>query len=216
MKHKYILFDLDGTLTDPKVGITSAVAYSLKKLKGIEANLDDLTTFIGPPLKESFTNFYGFSEREADLAIEYYREYFADKGIFENEVYPGIHALLEDLKNTGAFVMAVATSKPTIFANRIIKHFGLEGYFSCVVGSNLDGSRVKKAEVIAEVLSQLHVDDKREAIMIGDREHDVIGAKQVGIDVIGVAYGYGTYEELEYAGADFIVSQIIEIKELLL
>ena len=215
MKYKTILFDLDGTLTDPKVGITKAVAFALKKFKQIDANLDDLTKFIGPPLMDSFMNFYGFSEQEADQAILYYREYFSETGIFENEVYPGIRALLDALKNNGR-VLAVATSKPTVFAQRILEYFDLEGYFTCVVGSNLDGTRVKKAEVIAEVLSLLQVDCKSEVIMIGDREHDVIGAKQVGIHSIGVEYGYGTYEELERAGADFIVKQIQDIEALLI
>lgn len=213
--YKYLLFDLDGTLTDPKVGITKAVAYALKKFKQLDVDLDALTKFIGPPLKDSFMRFYGFSEQDADLAIQYYREYFSETGIFENEVYPGIRDMLDVLKHDGRYVLAVATSKPTVFAERIIEHFGLKDYFTCVVGSNLDGTRSKKAEVIQEVLRVLNVSQLDEVVMIGDREHDILGAKQVGVRSIGVLYGYGSYEELEGAGAGYIVKQVEELRILL-
>ena len=213
--YKYLLFDLDGTLTDPKVGITKAVAYALKKFKQLDVDLDALTKFIGPPLKDSFMRFYGFSEQDADLAIQYYREYFSETGIFENEVYPGIRDMLDVLKHDGRYVLAVATSKPTVFAERIIEHFGLKDYFTCVVGSNLDGTRSKKAEVIQEVLRVLNVSQLDEVVMIGDREHDILGAKQVGVRSIGVLYGYGSYEELEAAGAGYIVKQVEQLRILL-
>lgn len=216
MLYKYILFDLDGTLTNPKTGITKSVAYALKKIKNIDANLDDLTKFIGPPLKESFMDFYDFTEEEAKQAILYYREYFVDQGIYENEIYEGIKELLEDLQKTNANVLAVATSKPTKFAELIIKHFGLDGYFTSIVGSNLDGTRTKKSEVIEEVLLKLSIKDMREVVMIGDRQHDILGAKEMDIDSIGVAYGYGTYDELKRAGASYIVNNIQGLRDLLL
>ncbi|VDN48977.1 5'-nucleotidase [Petrocella atlantisensis] len=216
MLYKYILFDLDGTLTDPKTGITRSVAYALKKTKNIDANLDDLTIFIGPPLKESFMDFYDFTEEEAKEAILYYREYFVDHGIYENEIYEGIEELLEDLQKTNTYVLAVATSKPTKFAELIIKHFGLDEYFTSIVGSNLDGTRTKKSEVIEEVLLRLSIKDKREVVMIGDRQHDILGAKEMVIDSIGVTYGYGTYDELKRAGANYIVNSIQGLKDLVL
>ncbi|PKM52998.1 MAG: phosphoglycolate phosphatase [Firmicutes bacterium HGW-Firmicutes-5] len=216
MLYKYILFDLDGTLTNPKTGITKSVAYALKKTKNIDANLDDLTIFIGPPLKESFMDFYDFTEEEAEQAIIYYREYFVDQGIYENEIYEGIKTLLDDLQKTNTFVLDVATSKPTKFAELIIKHFGLEGYFTSIVGSNLDGTRTKKSEVIEEVLLRLSIKDKREVVMIGDRQHDILGAKEIVIDSIGVAYGYGSSDELERAGADYIVNSIQGLRDQLL
>jgi len=211
MKYKYILFDLDGTLTDPKIGITKSVAYSLEKM-GIKAiDFEALTKFIGPPLKDSYMNFYGFTETEAEEAIVLYREYFAVTGLFENQVYQGIEALLGKLLAEG-YILAVATSKPTVFAETIINHFELDQYFTCIVGSHLDGRRTKKAEVIEAVLSALAIEDEKEQIiMIGDREHDIIGAKTVGIDSIGVIYGYGSKAELEAAGADFLVSRVDEI-----
>ncbi|MCF8018716.1 MAG: HAD-IA family hydrolase [Vallitaleaceae bacterium] len=216
MLYKYILFDLDGTLTNPKTGITKSVTYALKKIKNIDANLDDLTKFIGPPLKESFMDFYDFTEEEAKEAILYYREYFVDHGIYENEIYEGIKELLEDLQKTNTYVLAVATSKPTKFAELIIKHFGLDEYFTSIVGSNLDGTRTKKSEVIEEVLLRLSIKDKREVVMIGDRQHDILGAKEMVIDSIGVTYGYGTYDELKRAGANYIVNSIQGLRDLLL
>lgn len=207
MKYKYILFDLDGTLTDPKVGITKSVAYALDKMGIPDADVEKLTKFIGPPLMESFMKYYSFGEAEAKQAIEYYREYFRDKGIFENDIYDGIDELLKDLKEKG-HILAVATSKPTIFAERIIDYFKLSEYFACIIGSNLDGTRSKKAEVIQYVLDKLEIEDKKQAIMIGDREHDIIGANQVGIDSIGVRYGYGAEDELEVAGAIYVVEKV--------
>ena len=213
MRYKYILFDLDGTLTDPKTGITKSVAYSLKKLKNIDVELDQLTPFIGPPLKDSYIDFYGFSESEAERAIQIYREYFKDTGIYENEIYNGMKALLETLKDK-QYILGVATSKPTMFAERIIEHFDLDQYFSCIVGSNLDGTRTDKAEVIAEALAQLSIGNKEQVVMVGDRKHDILGAKKMQMDSIGVTYGYGSYQELNDAGADYIVDNIDKLKKL--
>jgi len=213
-KYTTILFDLDGTLTDPKVGITKSVAYALKSF-GIEVEeLDSLCKFIGPPLKVSFKKYYGFSEQDCIKAIEKYREYFRETGMFENKVYPGIEKLLENLRQNGRKLF-VATSKPTVFAIRILEHFNLLRYFDYVAGSELDGSRDSKSDVIKFVLQQNSVTNLTNVVMIGDREHDVIGAKENNIDVIGVLYGYGDREELEKSGATYIVETIEELGKLL-
>ena len=214
MKYRYILFDLDGTLTDPKVGITKSVQYALAKYNIQVESLDDLEKFIGPPLKESFMEFYSFDEEKAVQAIEYYREYFRDKGIFENEVYEGIPHLLRELKSRG-FIVAVATSKPTVFAEIIVEHFNLKEYFDIVVGSNLDGTRTSKAEVIKHVIDELKIDKLEEVIMIGDRKHDVIGAQRNNIDSIGVLYGYGDIEEMESARPTYILDSVSELHKLI-
>lgn len=215
MSYDYILFDLDGTLTDPKVGITKAVSYSLQKVKGLEIAPDDLVCFIGPPLKESYMEFYRLSDEEVVEAIKYYREYFREKGIFENDIYGNIKDMLEKLTRTHK-VLAVATSKPTVFAERIVTHFGIKNYFSCVVGSNLDGSRTQKVEVIHEVFNRLDINkDLHRIIMVGDRKHDIIGANMNGITSVGVSYGYGSEEELVEAGASFVARSVEELEEML-
>jgi len=215
MKYKYILFDLDGTLTDPKVGITKSVEYALNKYKMEVESLDDLIKFIGPPLKESFMEYYSFDEERANKAIEYYREYFKDKGIFENDVYEGIPELLRELKNRG-FIIAIATSKPTVFAERIVEHFGLKEYFTITVGSNLDGTRTSKGEVISYVLEQLNINNLEEAVMIGDRKHDIIGAQKNNIDSIGVLYGYGDLEEFQEAAPTYILDSVNDLYKLII
>lgn len=210
---QYLLFDLDGTLTDPMVGITSSVQYALEKF-GIHVRyLKELISFIGPPLAESFQKFYGFSKEDAEKAIQYYREYYAPKGIFENEVYEGIPEMLAHLTEAG-FTLLVATSKPTVFARKVLKHFGMEDYFSFVGGSELDGSRTKKAEVISYILKTCGIEAK-EAIMIGDRRHDIEGGKACGLESVGVLYGYGTEQELTEAGADHIIRTVAELEDYL-
>ena len=210
---QYLLFDLDGPLTDPMVGITSSVQYALEKF-GIHVRyLKELIPFIGPPLAESFQKFYGFSKEDAEKAIQYYREYYAPKGIFENEVYEGIPEMLAHLTEAG-FTLLVATSKPTVFARKVLKHFGMEDYFSFVGGSELDGSRTKKAEVISYILKTCGIEAK-EAIMIGDRRHDIEGGKACGLESVGVLYGYGTEQELTEAGADHIIRTVAELEDYL-
>ena len=215
---KYLLFDLDGTLTDPKVGITTCVQYALKDLGIEEEDLSKLEPFIGPPLKDSFMEFYGLSEEQAEVAIAKYRERFQDVGLFENEVYEGIPQMLHTLQSKGIF-LAVASSKPTVFVERILEHFNMRKYFKVVVGSELDGTRVNKDEVVQEALKQLFGDQpikKEEIYMIGDRKFDVEGAKALGIESVGVAYGYGSMEELKEAKADFIVRTVEELEKFLL
>ena len=211
--YKYILFDLDGTLTDPGIGITNSVMYALEKF-GIEVKeRASLYKFIGPPLLDSFQNFYGFTKEESELALKYYREYFRPKGIYENHVYDGVEDLLRELKASGK-KMIVATSKPEEFAVEILKHFNLYQYFDFVGGASMDEKRVKKSDVIAYALEKGDVTDLDAVVMIGDREHDVYGAKHIGVDSIGVLYGYGDYEELKQAGADYIVERPSEILKI--
>lgn len=215
--YKYILFDLDGTLTNPKEGITKCVQYALKYFNIDEPNLDNLTKFIGPPLHESFERFYNFSKEDAKLAVEKYRERFSTIGLFENGVYDGIKELLEALKKDGR-ILAVATSKPEVFSLRILEKYNLKDYFDVICGSELDGRRTVKAEVIEEVFNRLSLkdDEKSSVVMIGDREHDILGAKACKISSIGVKFGYSEENELENAGADFIVETVEDLKNLLL
>jgi len=213
-KYQTILFDLDGTLTDPKIGITKSVQYALKSF-GIEESLENLIPFIGPPLKYSFVNLYQFDEAKATLAIAKYREYFAVTGLYENELFAGVPELLQDLRTEGK-TLALATSKPTVYADQILEHFKIREYFTFVAGSNLDGSRVEKAEVIAYALKNLGVSDYSQVIMIGDRKHDLIGAKTVGVDSIGVLYGYGSHEELSAEVPTWLAKDLVELREILL
>ncbi len=210
-----ILFDLDGTLTDPKAGITKSVAYALDSFGIKTDDLNDLCCFIGPPLKDSFMNFQAFSEADAIVAIEKYREYFKETGLFENELYDGIDSMLQRLSTAGRQLI-VATSKPKIFADRILEHFKIAQYFKEVCGSELDGTRTRKSEVIQYALDKAGITDLSRAIMVGDREHDVIGANEVGIPCIGVLYGYGSREEFEKAGAALIVESVKELDRALL
>lgn len=214
-RFQYILFDLDGTLTDPAVGITNSIMYSLKKYNIKVDDRSELYKFIGPPLLESFMKYYGFTEEEGKKAIEYYREYFGVKGLFENIIYDGIKDLLKSLKDNGK-ILLVATSKPQVFAEQILVHFKLDKYFSFIAGSNLDGTRIKKAEVIEYALEGLNITELTKTIMVGDREHDIRGAKTIGIKSIGVLYGYGSKEELVNADADYIVQSVSEIKDIVL
>ena len=214
MKYEYILFDLDGTLTDPAIGITNSVMYALRKYNIEVSDRSELYKFIGPPLRDSFEIYYGFSKEEAKTAVEYYREYYRDKGIFENLVYDGFEDLLKTLKDN-CKILIVATSKSEVFAKQILEHFDIAKYFTYIAGSNLDGTRVKKDEVIKYALESCNIIDLSKAIMIGDREHDIIGAKAAGIHSIGVLFGYGDRNELEKAGADFIVDTVADIRKVL-
>jgi phosphoglycolate phosphatase len=209
-----ILFDLDGTLTDPGIGITNSVAHALAHWNIEVADRAELYKFIGPPLSDSFMRYYGFSEEDAIHAIAVYREYFSVKGLYENEVYPGIPELLSALKAAGKTVV-LATSKPEGFAVEILRHFGLYDYFDIIAGASMDESRNKKADVIAYAISQMKNPDLSRMIMIGDREHDILGAKQIGIDSIGVLYGYGDRAEHEKAGATYIAERVEDILPLL-
>lgn len=213
-KYDVILFDLDGTLTDPAEGITNSVEYALN-FYGIKVeSKSELNCFIGPPLYASFEKYYGFSKEKAIEAVAKYREYFGTKGIFENRLFDGVKEFLEELKNNG-FKIVLATSKPEVYALKILEHFDIERYFDCVVGSLLSGERVDKADVINECLKRLKNINAKNCVMIGDREHDIIGAKKNNMDSIGVLFGYGDRKELESANADYIVSSFEEINGIL-
>ncbi len=196
-----IYFDLDGTLTDPKPGITGSIQYALKNLGQPVPSQDELTWCIGPPLHASLKRLVGTDEL-ADQALLLYRERFSEVGLFENAPYQGIHDTLAAVAATGAR-MFVATSKPAVYARRIVDHFGLKPYFERVFGSELDGTRVDKRDLLRFALDEAKV-DANTAIMIGDRSHDVIGARSNGMTAIGVLYGYGSEAELKDAGAHHI------------
>ena len=211
---KYILFDLDGTLTDPKEGITKSFQYALKHMGIIEENLDNLEKVIGPPLKDSFMEFYGMNEQEALEAVAKYRERFEKIGLYENEIFDGIKEMLKHLQEEG-FLLAIASSKPTVFVERICEHFEIKQYFHHIVGSFLDGTRVKKEEVVEEAIREFGEKNLEEIIMVGDRKFDIEGAHQMGLKAIGVAFGYGGREELEKAGADYIADTVEELEKML-
>ena len=216
MNKTHILFDLDGTLTDPGMGITNSVAHALSHFGITVTDRTQLYRFIGPPLMDSFMEYYGFTEEQAQEAVRVYREYFADKGWAENTVYSGIEALLADLVAAGK-ILLVATSKPQIFAERILVHFGLDKYFTHICGVALQAPRgYSKADVIRDALDRAGVSDLTTAVMVGDRHHDIDGAKVVGISSVGVLYGYGDREEHEAAGADAIAESVAELKAMLL
>ena len=213
-RYKYILFELDGTLTDPFEGITKSVQYALNAFGIKDEPLEKLKKFIGPPLKESFMEFYGLDSRQADLAVAKYRERFSDVGIYENQVYDGIPELLGFLRDHG-FVLAIASSKPEVFVERILEHFHIRQYFDQVYGSFLDGRRTRKSEVIRAALKGLQVEDFCQAVMVGDRFHDVEGAREAGISCIGVGFGYGGREELEQAGAAAVADTVEQLGMLI-
>ncbi|MFB2516629.1 HAD family hydrolase [Lysinibacillus sp. OTC-L20] len=212
--YKVVLFDLDGTLSDPKIGITKSVQHALQKAGVMVNDLDELEPFIGPPLQVSFQEIYGFNDTQITQAIRDYRERFTERGMFENKLYEDIPALLAHLKQQG-YILTIATSKPTVFAEQIIKYFQLESYFDLVVGSHLDGSRSAKGEIIAEVLQQLDSYPKEQFIMIGDRKYDLIGARENQIDAIGVTYGFGSLEELKNEEPIYIVDHVNDLLKYL-
>jgi len=212
--YKVVLFDLDGTLSDPKIGITKSVQYALQKAGVMVNDLDELEPFIGPPLQVSFQEIYGFNDTQITQAIRYYRERFTERGMFENKLYEDIPALLAHLKQQG-YILTIATSKPTVFAEQIVKYFQLESYFDLVIGSHLDGSCSDKSEIIAEVLQQLDSYPKDQFIMIGDRKYDLIGARENQIDAIGVTYGFGSLEELKNEEPTYIVDHVNDLLKYL-
>jgi phosphoglycolate phosphatase len=212
--YQTFLFDLDGTLTDPKPGLTRSVQYALSHL-GIDVpDLETLTPFIGPPLAESFSRIYNFSADQTQQAIKYYRDYFAETGLYENAVYPEIPELLATLQGRGKH-LAVATSKPMYFAQIILNHFHLAEYFDLVVGSEMDGTRSNKAEVIEFALSKLPEETTRTVLMIGDRMHDILGARKNHLESVAVAYGYGTTEELLGVFPTYLVQTVTDLATLL-
>jgi phosphoglycolate phosphatase len=208
MSYDVILFDLDGTLTDSAEGIVNSVIHALEA-KGIPySSKQELRRFVGPPLKDSFREYCKFSEEEATDAVRIFREYFTEKGIYENEVYGGIHEMLYALSKEG-FTLAVATSKPEAFAEQILERFDLAKYFTVISGASMNGT--SKPEVIKQALERLGLKPSASVLMVGDREHDILGAKEVGISSLGVLYGYGSEEELRIANADHIAKTPQEV-----
>lgn len=213
--YQTVLFDLDGTITDPGQGITNSVAYALEKMGVSPPERKELYRFIGPPLMESFAKYYGFPPAAAQAAVGFYREYFQEKGIYENVLIEGMPALLARLQTAGKALL-LATSKPQVYAEEILRYFGIEHYFSFVAGSNLDGTRTAKQEVIAYALHSAQVAATQTAIMVGDRLHDILGARKMGIASVGVLFGYGSREELAQAGATYIAATPKELEKVLL
>lgn len=213
--YKEIFFDLDGTLTDPFEGITKSVQRSLAYFNIEVKDRNELKCFIGPPLWESYMKYYSLSKEEAEEAVVRYREYFSVTGLYENQVYEGIPELLERLKTVG-LRLTVATSKPWIFSEKILEKFELSKYFTFLSGSELDGTRVNKADVIEYAIEKLGIKDRSSILMIGDRKHDIIGAHRCGIKAAGVLWGYGDRAEHEECRADHIVKTLDELEKIIL
>ncbi|WP_281533043.1 HAD family hydrolase [Anaerocolumna aminovalerica] len=212
---QYIFIDLDGTITDSQEGITKSIQYGLKKM-GIDIeDLNSLRRHIGPPLRDSFKEYYNFDEDKLEEVVKHYREYYREKGIFENEVYTGMNEMFERLSSAGK-KLVVATSKPEVFAIKIMEHFDLAKYFTDICGSTLDGSREKKGDVIRYALEKNHITELNQVVMVGDRFHDIAGAKENGLTSVGVLYGFGNRKELEEAGAGQIAETVKDLEEILM
>ena len=206
--YQYILFDLDGTLTDSKEGITKSAQYALRSFGIEEKNLDKLEPFIGPPLSDSFREFYGMNEADTEKAVRTFRERFETVGITENKIYPGVKEMLQELKDNGC-LLAIASSKPEVSVHRVLQMFEIEQYFSIIVGSLKDGTRTTKIEVMEETFAQLkkrvgRAYSEKKVLMIGDRKFDIEGARHFGVDSVGVTYGYANDGELTKAGATYL------------
>ena len=213
MQFDTILFDLDGTLTDPGLGITNSIMYALQQEGMPVPPRQELYRFIGPPLVEEFQSVYGVSKERALALLAGFRTYFEKQGIFENQMYAGIPEMLERLRSAGCRLI-LATSKPEVFAAQVLEHFGLRDFFQIVAGSTIDETRTNKADVIAYALGRLGT--APHAVLVGDRCHDILGAKANGLKSMGVLYGYGSREELTDAGADLLAAQVNDVAELLL
>lgn len=213
MAYQTIFFDLDGTLIDPKIAITSSVQYALSKFD-IESDVNELLPFIGPPLNKSFSKYYGFSDRHAMLAVEYYREFFSKEGVSKITVYDGIKEMLKSLKARNK-TLFIVSSKSTEGATETAKHVGLDIYFDTILGARIDLSNADKPALVKEALLLTNGHPKNNVVMIGDREHDIFGAQANKIDSIAVAYGYGSIEELENSRPTHIAKTIDELEQFL-
>lgn len=213
---KVILFDMDGTLNESGEGITKSVQYALVKMGKPEESLENLRVFIGPPMLQQLMEYSNMNEIEAKKAIEIYRERYSTIGLFENSIYNGVVDMLSKLKKEG-YILAVASSKPEIFVKQILEHYEMYTYFDEIVGATLDQSRTSKADVIKEAMTRMELFNcKSEVLMVGDKKHDVLGAKTIGIDCVAVTYGYGTKEELEKEKPMHIVNSVKELEEYIL
>jgi len=212
---QYIFIDLDGTITDSQEGITKSIQYALRKMGIKIEDLNSLRRHIGPPLRDSFMEYYNFDKDKLEEVVKYYREYYVEKGIFENEVYTGMEEMFEKLSSTGKKLI-VATSKAEVFAKKIMEHFDLAKYFTDICGSSMDGSREKKGDVIRYALEKNHITELEQVVMVGDRFHDIVGAKENELTSIGVLYGFGNRKELEDAGAGQIAETVKDLEEILM
>ncbi len=213
--YTHLLFDLDGTLTDSEEGIINALTYALGKAGINEQNTDKLRSFIGSSLQKTLQEVYGITKERAEQIATYYRSYYTEKGVFENKLYPGIPELLADLKRAGKQLI-VATSKRTPGAYQVLDIFKLNQYFDLVVGGSPDGTISEKKDVIHHVFSNMGNDIKDNAVMIGDRKYDILGAHENGIDSIAVMYGYATKEEIDESEPTYRVDTVNELRVLLL
>lgn len=217
--YKYVFFDLDGTITEPEEGIINGVLYALSKF-GI--TVEDRTTlypYIGPPLRDSFREFHGLSEEDTEQAILYYREYYSTKGIYQNGIMPGMEAAFQTLQEHGCHLY-VATSKPELYAKQILEYLQLDGYFDIIAGSTFDKSRDTKAAVIEYLLTNISEEQKKtlaeDIIMVGDRKFDVLGAREFGIETIGVLFGYGNKEEFDACNCRYLAENAEEMVQIIL
>ncbi len=216
MKHiDLVLFDLDGTITDPAEGIVNSIARALFAMNRPMISEEICRRFIGPALMDSFTRYCGMTPDEARQAIAHFREYYGEKGMFECYVFDGVEPLLQRLKAAGKR-LAVATAKAEPFAVKLLSHYGIDTYFDCIAAASLDNTRNDKAAIIEYALSSLGITDRGSAVMIGDREFDIVGAHAAGMPAIGVLYGYGTREEFARAGADYVVETPEEAGDVIL
>jgi len=214
MSFNYIIFDLDGTLTDPSEGIINSIIYALEKMNIDFKDRESLKKFIGPPLHESFMKYFDMNKEKAFLAVKYYREYFSERGIYENKIYPGVKELLRELKNKNKFLI-LCTSKPTVYAEKILKYFGIYEYFDFIKGSNLDGTFTSKEELLKFILEKFKGINRKEFIFIGDHELDVKAARKSGIKVIAVTYGFGNSEKIKELKPDFIADSAEDIERII-
>lgn len=214
MKNHFVLFDLDGTITNSSEGIINSIQYALNKMGKEEKDTERLRSYVGPSLKQTFLSNYFPEGDKYKEAIAFYREYYAKQGIFENKLYEGITSVLNEIHAQGGKI-ALATAKPTYFAKIILRHFGIVDKFDTIVGSHLGGTRSTKNEIIFEVLDQLGLPDSEEIFMIGDREYDIHGGQHHGLKTIGVEYGYGPEGELASAKPDYLIHKTTEILDCL-
>ncbi|MFD0676840.1 MULTISPECIES: HAD hydrolase-like protein [unclassified Paenibacillus] len=210
-----VLFDLDGTLTDSSEGIANGIQYALSKFGMREESKERLIQWIGPPLLDTFRTYYRFDEQKARQAEMYYRDYYTRKGMYENTVFTGIPQMLDELQQAGT-QMLVATSKSAPIAKSILQHFRLRSFFKMVAGSDLDGTRASKSEIIDFALKQFTTGESRKVVMVGDRKHDIVAAHDNGIKSAAVSYGYGTLQELEKVQPTYFVHSVSQLRALLL
>ena len=215
MRYNYVAFDLDGTLTDPFQGITNSLIYAFQKMDKEVPERAELSKMIGPPLSESFPMYYGFTDAETDTAIKHFQTYFKDQGLYENVLFPGVKEMLEALTARGIKVL-LATSKPEVFGREILCHFGIDGYFTYAGGGSMDESFVKKGAILNYVIEKSGAEKRCDVVMVGDRCHDLIGARENGVDGIGVLFGYGSREELEKENPVYIAENMEMLKNYLL